>query len=62
MPDDECAHQALAHAMPAHYACIMLSQPIFKTETVYASVTDYFRWFASYRPECDASRASSRAV
>jgi hypothetical protein len=51
MPDDECAHQALAHAMPALYASIMLLQPIFKAETIYASVTDLFRWFASYGPE-----------
>lgn len=50
-PDDECAHQALAHAMPALYACIMLLQSIFKADPIYARVTDHFRWFASYGRE-----------
>jgi Family of unknown function (DUF5677) len=28
-PDDDCAHQALAHAVPALYACVMLLQSVF---------------------------------
>jgi hypothetical protein len=50
-PDDESAHQALAHAIPALYACIMVLQPVFRAETIYSKVTDHFRWFASYGRE-----------
>lgn len=50
-PDDECAHQALAHSIPALYACIMVLQPVFSAETIYSRVTDHFRWFASYGRE-----------
>lgn len=50
-PDDACVHQALAHSIPALYACIMLLQPVFKAETTYSKVTDHFRWFASYGRE-----------
>ena len=48
MPDADCAHQALAHSIPALYGCIMLLQPIFEVGTIYAKVTDHFNWFARY--------------
>ncbi|WP_144161549.1 DUF5677 domain-containing protein [Paraburkholderia sp. BCC1885] len=59
-PDDECAHNALAHSIPALYACIMLLQPVFQAETTYSKVTDHFRWFASYgrKGEQDDGRAN----
>jgi hypothetical protein len=51
--DDECAHQALAHSIPALYACIMVLRPVFNAETwaIYSRVTDHFRWFANYGRE-----------
>jgi hypothetical protein len=48
-PDDACVHLALAHAVPAMYACIMPLQPIFQAQAVFDKVTEHFRWFKDYR-------------